>query len=136
MEIRSVCVQPLDAMLEPTAFYAGICEEIHEAAALVDEIYEKHFQGLEPTQVRSMLMKRSDRALRASLQNDCRRLLALSMKGLEKRGYGEEKYLKPLIDRLEDNGWRVPAECQWDDAFEQTKQQMKDIEKERGIDVD
>ncbi len=136
MELRSTCIQPLDAMMEPTAFYAGLLAVADDAAALIDGIYGKYFPGLEPPQVRALLMKRSDAALRAELRDDGRKLLSLSIKGLEKRGFGEEKLLKALIARIEQNGWRVPAECWADDVFEQTKQQMKNIEKECCSNVD
>ena len=130
MEIRSTCVQPLDAMLEPTAFYAGLLAVPDDATVLVDEIYEKYFPKMEPPQVRTLLMRRSNADLRAKLKDEGKRLLSLSMNGLEKRGFGETKFLESLISRLDRNDWRVPAECWADDIFEQTIQQMKNIEKE------
>ena len=136
MELRSTCVQPLDAMMEPAAFYAGLIAVADDADVLIDEIYDQYFPGLEPPQVRALLMKCSAAALRERLRDEGRRLLSLSVKGLEKRGFGEEKFLASLLGRLEQNGWRVPAECWEDDVFEQTIQQMKNVEKECGFSVD
>lgn len=135
VEIRSVCSQPLDTMLTPSAFYTGLYAELDETAALVDEIYEKYFPALETPQIRVMLMKRSDSTLRPALRDEGRKLIELSIKGLRKRGYGEEKFLYSLLERLENNGWRVPAECTTADALDDTKHQMKNIEKECGINV-
>ena len=135
VEIRSTCVQPLDAMFEPTAFYTGLVSEAAEAEKLMDELYEKYFPGLTPPQIRDILMRRSGADKRRELRSDGRKLIELSIRGLEKRGYGEEKFLCSLLERLENNGWRVPTECMTDDALAEAKRQMKNIEKECGISV-
>ena len=135
VEIRSTCVQPLDAMFEPAAFYTGLAAEAIDAEKLMDELYEKHFPGLTPPQIRDILMRRSGAEKRRELKSFGEKLIRLSIRGLEKRGYGEEKFLCPLLERLENNGWRVPAECMTDDALNETKQQMKNINKGCGINV-
>ena len=127
VEIRSTCVQPLDAMLEPTAFYTGLVSEAAEAEKLIDELCEKHFPGLTPPQIRDILMRRSGADKRCELRADGKKLIGVSIRGLEKRGFGEEELLKPLLTRLETNRWRVPAECAAGDALDETKRQMHNI---------
>ena len=133
IEIRSTCVQPLDAMFEPTAFYAGLVSEAAEAEKLMDELYEKYYPGLTPPQIRDILMRRSSADKRRELRPFGKKLIELSIQGLKKRGYGEEIFIYSLLDRLENNGWCTPAECTMEDALEQTKQQMEKLEKMRGI---
>ena len=129
VEIRSTCVQPLDAMLEPAAFYTGLVNCADEAEKIIDETYERYFPGLQPPQIRELLMRRSDTERRQRLRESADKLLEASVCGLKKRGFGEEKLLEDLAKRLKENGLRVPAECTEDDALTQTKHQMEKIER-------
>lgn len=129
VEIRSTCVQPLDAMLEPASFYTGLVAEADEAEKLIGEIYETYFHGLDSPQIRNMLMRRSAAPLRYELKEKAGQLIGLSLCGLKKRSFGEEKLLEDLPERMKENGWRVPAECTEDDALAQTKHQMEIIER-------
>lgn len=128
LEIRSTCVQPLDAMLQPAAFYTGLSVAVDEAARHVDEIYRKHFPGLSPVQVRDALMQASNAPLRKELKEDVETLLNISRMGLQQRGLGEEKLLTPLTERLAKNNWQVPAQCLQKDPLTQTKEEMNRLE--------
>lgn len=129
LEIRSTCMQPLDTLFEAPAFYLGLAANSVAGAACIDDIYRHHFSDKTPLTVRDELMMKSNAALRISLKECCAKLLTIASRGLEKRGYGEERLILPLLVRYQKNDFKTPAELDKGDALEDTVVQMRNIER-------
>jgi gamma-glutamylcysteine synthetase len=97
VEVRVFCQQPPGGDIAVHAVVLGLACNISEAQELADEFTWEEWTGLR------------DRVQREGLQAKIRKesivpyldkLVLTAWRGLEKRGYGEEKYLLPLLERL------------------------------------
>lgn len=103
IEYRSACTQPIrDAMALP-AFHIGLSENLSTLEELLknDDVIYGH--GRSPAQLRALLVQRE---LPAFIDADrlhglLGQIVDLADDGLRKRGFGEEKYLAPLYERIE-----------------------------------
>lgn len=101
LEFRSECVQPLADTFAPNAFYLGLVYNLDETEAVAKQF----FAGNQITGSNSELRERAvtgqfiaaDSVMKAFLRD----LLSCANGGLLKRGFGEEQYLSPLADRIE-----------------------------------
>ncbi len=97
IEIRPVTTQPKNEQYAMPAFCLGLMEELHK----VEKIIYKH----DWTVWKKMRVAGYKKGLQAKVKNIeakklLKKLLAISKKGLKKRGYGEEIFLSPLYKRL------------------------------------
>lgn len=102
VEFRSVCTQPIKDSMTVAAFHLGLKNRLNELEELInndDVIYHK---GYTAGELRKLLVyseipsfiNQKDLCL---LSKD---ILDIATDGLEERGIGEEKFLKPLYNRV------------------------------------
>ncbi len=101
LEVRSDCTQPLADCLLPGAFHVGIAMNYEKAAALVKEFKN----GQQITEDNAVLRKKAAVGVAIAgekpLYEFLGQLYELAKEGLVKRGYGEEKLLTGLKDRID-----------------------------------
>lgn len=103
VEFRSVCEQPVSEIMSSGAFHAGLLESLHALTERLNQDHVIYHRGFNASELRRMFVKRQLPAIFdwkqvSGLLLD---ILELSKSGLKKRGYGEEKFLKPLYKRAE-----------------------------------
>lgn len=103
IEFRSVCCQPIKDSMSVAAFHAGLKKRLHELTELFASDHVLYGHGYNATELRHLFIKRE---LPSFVDKDgvydlARRILELSQKGLNDRGFGEERFLKPLFERVE-----------------------------------
>lgn len=112
-EYRVLCAQPFDESFCPSAFNEGLRVMLPETLRLARAFDEKY--ALPQPNVRCEMASRGDIAFvaRDAIESYADDLLALSRKGLARRGYGEEAFLGPLEKRpalLENPARRLAAQ--------------------------
>lgn len=103
IEFRSVCEQPVSEIMSTGAFHAGLLESLHALTERLNQDHVIYHRGYNASELRRMFVKRQLPAIFdwkqvSGLLFD---ILELSELGLKNRGYGEEKFLKPLYKRAE-----------------------------------
>ena len=103
IEYRSVCTQPICDVMSVGAFQLGLKHNLEKLSQVLDDDEVIYHQGYNPTELRKLLVKRE---LPSFVDEDklyglLRNILDLSREGLIKRGYGEEKFLDSLYERVE-----------------------------------
>ncbi len=103
IEFRSVCEQPVSEIMAPSAFHLGLLTELDELEKLLADDHTIYHKGYSASELRTMLDRRElpDFIDRQELSELLIKLVALSEKGLLSRGYGEERFIRPLYDRAE-----------------------------------
>lgn len=102
LEFRSICTQPLNATFSTAAFHLGLLENLSSLDTLLNKYFFFEKYGFDIKKLRrkfaffNLSEEEKDDVIKFS--ND---LLNISKEGLEKRGYGEEKYLLDLVRRVE-----------------------------------
>ena len=101
IEYRSACTQPIRDVMTVGAFQLGLKHNLEKLEALLeaDEVIYHH--GYNATELRKLFLYRE---LPSFVDEDklyalIEQVLDLSREGLEKRGYGEEKFLESLYER-------------------------------------
>lgn len=102
IEFRSVCTQPIKDSMSVSAFHLGLKEKLDDLEELInndDVIYHK---GYTASELRKLLIHDEipsfvDKTDLCKLTKD---VVDIAKDGLEDRGIGEEKFLKPLYDRI------------------------------------
>ena len=102
VEFRSVCTQPIRDSMTVAAFHLGLKDKLYELDELInndDVIYHK---GYTAGELRKLLVHDEiplfiDRHDLCMLSKD---IVDLAKDALTERGIGEEKFLKPLYDRI------------------------------------
>lgn len=102
IEYRSSCTQPVSDVMTVGAFQLGLKHNLDKLALLLeaDEVIYHH--GYNPTELRKLFCNRiypsfvDENELYALLTE----IIDLAKEGLQKRGYGEEEFLKPLYERV------------------------------------
>lgn len=103
IEFRSVCEQPVSEIMSTGAFHAGLLESLHALTERLNQDHVIYHRGYNASELRRMFVKRQLPAIFdwkqvSELLFD---ILELSELGLKNRGYGEEKFLRPLYKRAE-----------------------------------
>lgn len=100
IECRSVCTQPVSELFAATAFQTGLNHNIHALTRFLGRasIYR---HGYSVKELRDLFNREKLPAFadERTLKRELKTLLSISKKGLQKRGLGEEIYLKPLYQR-------------------------------------
>jgi len=96
LELRSAGQQPNDSSMVATAWGLAQVEAAAEMQALLDDRYDDPWDELHAWHGHAVAtgLKHLDRAF-------LRELVLVGMRGLERRGRGEQVFLEPLLDRLE-----------------------------------
>jgi len=100
LELRSDCIQPLADTFLPNAFYLGLVSNLTEAEILTGHFFTANQITYSNSQLREMAVTGQQIANDAVLKEFLYELLETSIKGLIDRGYGEERYLEPLTQRI------------------------------------
>jgi len=94
IETRNMASQPWDSVMSTPAFILGLVENIEKAKEIVDAKPWEYWRELrEKTIAKSMEVE--------EVIPIVKQLVEIAEEGLKKRGLGEEKYLKPLHERVE-----------------------------------
>lgn len=103
VEFRSVCEQPVKEIMASAAFHAGLMENLHPLTELLESDHIIYHKGYNASELRRMFVKKEIPNIfnKKEISGLITRVLALARDGLEKRGFGEEKFLKPLYRRAE-----------------------------------
>lgn len=102
IELRSACMQPAYQAMSVPAFNLGIRENFDRLEELLAE-HPLYRQGYEPAGLRrlSVMYDLPDFLKSKAVSELLLNVVDLAYQGLEARGFGEEKYLRPLYDRAE-----------------------------------
>ena len=102
IEFRSVCCQPISDVMTVSAFHLGLKNELDELDRLLEEDHVLYHHGYSATELRKLFVKQEVPSFvdKDALDELAGQVVDLARSGLEKRGYGEEKYLEPLYDRI------------------------------------
>ena len=102
IEYRSSCCQPLSEVLTVAAFHTGLKEKLYELKEIVenDEVIYSH--GFNASELQKLLSKQKlpEYIDESAVERQLIRILDLSSEGLLQRGFGEEKLLAPLYERV------------------------------------
>ncbi|GHU40537.1 hypothetical protein FACS1894193_02930 [Bacilli bacterium] len=102
VECRSTCAQPMSASFSVAAFHLGLMQALPAFEALIvgHAFYEDYGRDYPELRRRFSAINLSSEEVEdvAKLAQD---LLDLAAIGLDKRGFGERKYLAPLYQRIE-----------------------------------
>lgn len=103
IEFRSVCCQPIQDCMTVAAFHLGLQENLQHLDELLREDHVMYHHGYTASELRQMF---TYARLPGFINEDDLYALAckvvkLAEDGLRKRGLGEEKYLLPLYQRIQ-----------------------------------
>jgi gamma-glutamylcysteine synthetase len=104
IEFRSVCCQPIKDCMTVAAFHLGLKNNLSKLTKLLDKDHVIYHHGYTAGELRKMFVHEEwpsfvDKEKLYQLVKD---VLDLASEGLAKRGYGEEKMLLPLYERVEE----------------------------------
>ncbi|MCR5651368.1 MAG: hypothetical protein K6F86_09340 [Lachnospiraceae bacterium] len=102
VEFRSVCCQPIKDAMSVAAFHAGLKKKLHELTGLLESDHVLYGHGYNATELRHLFIRKD---LPSFVDADdvyllAQKILELAGEGLYERGYGEERFLKPLFERV------------------------------------
>ncbi|SDB02455.1 glutamylcysteine synthetase [Eubacterium oxidoreducens] len=102
IEFRSVCCQPIHDSMLVAAFHLGLMKQADKLNELLDNDNSIYHHGYNASELRKLLVKKE---LPYFVDEDkvyelAEEIVDLSKKGLIERGFGEEKYLEPLYERI------------------------------------
>lgn len=103
IEFRSCCAQPARDTMTVGAFHLGLQQKLDELDRLLEDDNILYHHGYTPNELRHLFVRRNYPAYldKEELKNLALSVLDLAKLGLSDRGYGEEIFLKPLYDRIE-----------------------------------
>jgi gamma-glutamylcysteine synthetase len=101
VEYRTLCTQPFGEQCMPSAFCLGLRQDLDALADVCGEFYKKHDLPQDENALIAMAERdgKLEDVSEPAMAQWLKALLDLSIKGLKKRGYGEEAFLAPLIAR-------------------------------------
>ncbi len=103
IEYRSSCTQPISDVMTVGAFQLGLKHNLDKLDKLLkdDEVIYHH--GYTPTELRKLFCNRKYPAFvdEDKLYELLKEILDIASEGLDKRGFGEERFLEPLYERVE-----------------------------------
>lgn len=102
IEFRSVCTQPIKDSMTVAAFHLGLKERLDDLEELINDDDVIYHKGYTAGELRKLLVYDEipsfiDKSELCALSKD---ILDIAKFGLEKRGIGEEIFLKPLYNRV------------------------------------
>ncbi len=102
IEFRSVCCQPIKDAMCVAAFHAGLKNRLHELTKLLENDKVIYGHGYNASELRHLMIKKE---LPSFVDADkvyglAENILRLAEDGLKQRGFGEERYLIPLFERV------------------------------------
>ncbi len=103
IEFRSICCQPINDVMTTAAFHLGLMGKTEELKKLIAEDDSIYHKGYNSSELRRQLICREIPSYidKDGLYSLAKNVLDLCSQGLEERGYGEEKYLQSLYERIE-----------------------------------
>lgn len=102
IEFRSVCCQPMRDNMLVAAFHVGLQEKLHELDELLETDTVLYGHGYTAAELRKLLNRSELPSFldAGELYGLAGRVADLARDGLVSRGYGEEKLLAPLYERI------------------------------------
>lgn len=102
IEFRSVCCQPIKDAMSVAAFHAGLKKNMHELTRLFEKDKVLYGHGYNASELRHLFIKKDLPSFvdRDEVYRLAEQVLNLAEAGLLRRGYGEEKFLAPLFERV------------------------------------
>lgn len=102
VEFRSVCTQPISDTMSVAAFHLGLKEKIDELHEFISKDRVIFHKGYTASELRKLLIRDEipsfiNKKKLCELTNN---ILNIAKDGLNKRGLGEEIFLKPLYNRV------------------------------------
>ncbi len=109
VEFRSVCCQPIGECMTTAAYHLGLLENVEELSQLLESDTVLYHNGYTASELRRFFVKDT---LPQFVNEDklwelAKKTVDISKRALEKRGLGEERFLSPLYERVEQR--RSPA---------------------------
>ena len=103
IEFRSVCCQPIQDAMTVAAFHLGLKNELRALNELLEQDHVMYHHGYTAGELRKMFVQQEWPSFvnQDELYVLVGKVLELAKKGLESRGYGEERLLEPLFERME-----------------------------------
>lgn len=103
IEFRSVCCQPIKDSMTVAAFHLGLKRKLKELDNLFKEDHVLYHHGYTAGELRKMFVQSELPSFvdEKKLHELVRSVLELAEDGLKSRGYGEERMLQPLFERME-----------------------------------
>ena len=103
IEYRSVCCQPISDVMTVAAFHLGLQGKVKELRKLLDGDFSLYHHGYNATELRKQLVRKelSSTVNQDALYDLVSKVLDLCREGLSGRGRGEEEYLSPLCQRVQ-----------------------------------
>ncbi|MCC8168332.1 MAG: glutamylcysteine synthetase [Clostridiales bacterium] len=102
VEFRSVCCQPIASSMTVAAFHIGLKEKLDQLSGILQNDHIIYHHGYNASELRKLFVRRElphfvdvD-----ALYGLAYRIVKLAKEGLAERGYGEEKFLAPLFERI------------------------------------
>lgn len=102
VEFRCVCTQPIKDSMCVAAFHLGLKDRLDELEALINNDNVIYHKGYTAGELRKLLVQ-DDLPSFVNKKEICRLskdVVDLASDGLKERGIGEEKFLKPLYERI------------------------------------
>ncbi len=101
VEFRSVCEQPIKEIMASAAFHAGLMENLHALTEIIEKDHVIYHKGYNASELRRMFVKKElpDGFDWEKVSGLLFVILDTAKDGLDKRGFGEEEFLKPLYRR-------------------------------------
>ncbi len=93
IEIRRTCTQPLAEIFVPPAFYLGIAENYQKVIELANDFWRESRITVSNSELRRRAVFQEMIAPPEKMRLFISSLVAISLEGLKKRNFGEEKYL-------------------------------------------
>jgi gamma-glutamylcysteine synthetase len=102
VEFRSVCTQPAKDSMTVAAFHLGLKENMNNLKQLIEDQSETYTNEYTPTQLRKLLIQSEipEYLDKNQLYEFTNKIVNVASDGLKQRGIGEEKFLKPLYERI------------------------------------
>lgn len=103
VEFRSVCEQPVKEIMASGAFHAGLMENLHRLTEVLEQDHIIYHKGYNASELRRMFVKKElpDIFDWKEVSRLIGQILDIAEEGLHKRGFKEEKFLKPLYVRAD-----------------------------------
>ena len=105
IEFRSVCTQPITDSMSVAAFHLGLMCKLDELDELISNDHVIYHKGYTATELRKFFVKDTIPSFieTEKLKKLVKEIVDLASQGLIERNMGEEVFLKPLYERIENN---------------------------------
>ncbi len=102
VEFRSVCCQPISDCMTTAAFHLGLMNNVEKLGALLDGDTSLYRNGYTASELRKLFVKDTlpEFVDKDKLWTLAKEITDLAKQALEERGFGEERFLLPIYDRI------------------------------------